>query len=189
MCAATGHGKTTVLIGLAKKAVKQGYRVLYIGTEQVVEMLAGTFGPINIDFVLKSEGVSLADCIGEDQYDIILYDYLGAESGANRSAQEWQIFRDQADYLSNFAIEHNACVLTAAQADISITDKKLTIGEIPNSGKYVSFAKHIIDKVSAAAYIIKKDEATYMVMIKARYKPMQTTPKVVFIDYVNKEVL
>lgn len=187
VAAPTGHGKTTVLIGLAKKAVKQGYRVLYIGTEQVIEMLANVFGPINIDFVLKPEGVKLSDCIGEDQYDVILYDYLGAESAAYGNAQEWQIYRDQADYLSNFAIEHNACVLTAAQANIDIVEKK--IEDIPNSGKNVSFAKHIVDKVSAAAYIVKKEEGVYMIMIKARYKPMRTTPQVVYIDYKNKEVL
>ena len=188
IAAPTGHGKTTILTALAKKSASQGYRTLYIGTEQVIEMLASSFGPINVDFVLKTEGIQLSDCIGEDQYDVIIYDYLGAESAAYGNAQEWQVFRDQANYLSNFAIEHNACVLTAAQANTDITDKKMNIGDISNSGKHVSFAKHIVDKISAGVYILRRDGLVYMIMMKNRYGLMITDPAIINIDYKNKEV-
>lgn len=189
VCAPTGGGKTTVLIGLAKKAVRQGYKVLYIGTEQEISQLLSVYGPLELDFIRKNNEITLQECIGEDSYDLVIYDYLGAESGANTTAQEWQIYRDQANYLSDFAITNDVCILTAAQADSKIKDKNLAPEDIPNSPAYVSFSKHIVDKISAGVYIIPKGTETYAVMMKNRYKPMVTDPRKIYIDYEGKRVL
>lgn len=188
ICAPTGGGKTTVLIALAKKAERLGYKVLYIGVEQDPLAIDDFLSNADIDFVWKNE-CTLQECIGDDSYDLVIYDYLGAESGANTSAQEWQVFRDQANYLSNFAIANNICILTAAQADHKIKDKNLTIEDIPNSPAFVSFSKHIVDKISAGIYIIPQGTETHAVMMKNRYKPMVTEPKQILINYQSKEVL
>lgn len=171
---------------MAKIAARKGYRVLFVGTEQPVEMLVPVFGGMDIDFVRKEEGVLLKDCIGDDEYDILIYDYLGAESGAGGSVAEWQVYRDQANYLSNLAIEKNICVLTAGQADIKITTIKPE--EVPNSGYYVSSSKHIIDKISGGVYLLKNETGSYLVMIKNRYGMVETGAHKIKIDYKNKEV-
>lgn len=174
---------------MAKLAVKQGYKVLLIGSEQPAEMIYPTLKGYDIDFVRKEETFTILDCIGEDSYDIVIYDYLGAESGANRdNFAEWQLYRDQANYLSELAISRNICVLTAGQADYKIFDAK-TVMDIPHNASLVSNAKQIINKVSAAVYLLRKDDATWMVMIKNRYGVMETTPKQIYLNYKDKEVL
>ena len=186
IAAPTGQGKTTLLLALAKRAVRQGYKVLYIGTEQPIVKLFEAIGPVDMDACRKESGDRFEDIIGDREYDVIIYDYLGAETAAYQDAQEWQIYRDQANWLSDYAIKNQVCILTAGQADTSILEKPL---EALHSAKFVSFAKHIIDKVSSAVYIVRIQGKVYMSMIKNRYFSfVEDTPEIC-IDYARKEVM
>ena len=170
ICAATGHGKTTFLIAMAKQAVKAGLKVLYIGSEQPAMILQEVMEGYDIDFVLN---------------DLIIYDYLGAESGANGKAQEWQVFRDDADFLSNLAVRTNSCILVGCQGTDDLNNIK-SFDEVKGS-KYVAFAKQIMNKVSSGAYLIRKDNVPYLKMIKNRYGEFKPeTMKLLGLDYKRK---
>lgn len=193
VAAPTGHGKTTFLLAMAKKAVRQGYKVLYIGTEQPAEIIIARLGePLDIDVCYKVSNDTLSDCIGDDTYDIIIYDYLGAEASAIVGKEEWRVLRDQADELSNYAIERNTCILTAAQADVGALAMKPGSSPndcIPNNGSAVSFAKHIVDKISAGAYLVKLYEGCVaMKVMKNRYGKSDDNVRLIRLDYENTEV-
>lgn len=185
VCAATGHGKTTFLIAMAKQAVEAGLKVLYIGSEQPAMILQEVMEGYDIDFVLK-DGYCMEECIGEEKYDLIIYDYLGAESGANGKAQEWQVFRDDADFLSNLAVRTNSCILVGCQGTDDLNNIK-SFDEVKGS-KYVAFAKQIMNKVSSGAYLIRKDNVPYLKMIKNRYGEFKPeTMKLLGLDYKTKK--
>ena len=185
ICAATGHGKTTFLIAMAKNAVNANLKVLYIGSEQPAMILQEVMEGYDIDFVLK-DGSSMEECIGEDKYDLIIYDYLGAESGANGKAQEWQVFRDDADYLSNLALRTNSCILVGCQGTDDLNNVK-DFSEIKGS-KYVAFAKQIMNKVSSGAYLNRKESKSYLKMIKNRYGEFKPeTMQLIGLNYATKK--
>lgn len=185
IAAPSGHGKTTFLLGMSKILVSKSYKVLYIGTEQTAIQLMDSVGRIDIDFVLKDE-VLLEDIfcdIEPNYYDVVIYDYLGAESGANTDKSEWQEYRDQCGALSSLAIKYNFALLTACQADPSLLDEP---NPASKSSKFISYAKHIQDKLDVGIYMWKNKSVTEWCMFKNRYHEKTETKYIMYLDYENK---
>ena len=191
IAAPTGHGKTTMLIAMAKLAARKHYRILYIGTEQEEDDIFQYFDDkYDIDIVRKHSMDTWPDVIGDAEYDLIIYDYFAADSMHGEG--EWGTLIHDMNTLADYAIDHHLCILTAMQADNSITRNPKE--EWLHEGGYLSFSKHVTDKMWAGVYIrqINDDILNDNVMIsmfKVRNKPKDDTSRTFKMDYRSKEII
>ena len=159
-CAGTGVGKTTLLLATAKKMAADGKKVLYITTEMSLVQLSYWLPEVETNL-----WIGTSDELEQDlsEYDVIVYDYLGADLA------DWDDLVDQAETLANVAIEYNIIVFTALQARPEIYDN--TKEENLSTNMFVAFSKGMINKMSGAAYIVKKNNQLYLYVMKNRYGP------------------
>lgn len=190
IAAPSGHGKTSFMISMSKLLASQKFKVLYIGTEQTEFELLDTFGRVNVDFILKDSSFTLNELFNDldTQYDVIFYDYLGAESGANdTNKSEWQVYRDQMDALHQLALSINCAIITACQATADI----LNAGPNPGArgSQFIAFSKNIQNSINLGIYLIRNSDNSgcNLSMFKNRYGRFNSAPIPVFMDYKSKQ--
>lgn len=192
IAAPTGQGKTTLLIAMMKRAARTGLKVLYIGVEQKISRFYEQVAGLPVIMIRKTEDMPMEELLAvtKELYDpdLVVYDYLGAESGVGIvGAQEWQVFRDYANKLSEYAIQNNIAILTACQAKNELlidwnTDKVHT-------SKYLSYSTSIATKVCAGVYLIKTGNYTAQLkMFKNRDGVFTNELACINLDYKLKEV-
>lgn len=172
VAAPTGRGKTSFLLAMARKLIDQGLKVIYVGTEQTVEDMYLSVGPLNLYYTLLPYGTfintEMVDYFKEKKFDVVIYDYLGGNGNINPALSDWRDLMEQVALLDAFAKENQVAILTAIQADDSIN--LIGAKDVPDTGQYISFSKHILDKVTVACYLIKEGESlAYLKCIKNRY--------------------
>lgn len=185
-CAGTAVGKTTLLLATAKALAANGNKVLYITTEMSLVQLCRWLPDIEPNlYIGTSDELTRID----NDYDVICYDYLGAEprpQDGNKS--EWQALRDEAHDLADLAIRTNCIIFTGLQANHEINKLDKDLLRTPH---YVAFGKSIINKVSGAAYIVREGTALNLYVMKNRFNQCNT--EVIdlnyYLDYATKSWL
>lgn len=157
-CAGTGQGKTSLLLALAKELAKRNFKVLFITIEQSLPSLEDVLD-VNDNFyysiVDETHTGTIADLISNDEpFDFILYDYIASEVG-NGTDLKWDALTNMAGLLSQYAIRHHAALITAAQADCKLQAAyRKDPAQLFETVEYISFAKHMVDKITGGAYLI-----------------------------------
>lgn len=168
--AATGVGKTSFLIATAKQLIEQGKKVAYISVEMAAEDLLEYLLGYDIDVyeweAEKDNWKEFETTMDECQFDIVLYDYIGAEGNVG----EWDKLVDFATGLTQLAIQYNIPVLTACQATIDIKKAKLN-DPLLTTTNFISFSKNIANKIASGIYIIPSNAPNqfYLINFKNRY--------------------
>ena len=159
--AATGVGKTTLLLSTAKadSRAHPNRKILFITTEQALCMLIPYFDEYdNIKF-----GTSINDFVDDEitHYDAIYYDYIASE--VQDGMDDWSGILSIATKIANYAKDTRTPIFTAAQAtyDIATADN-----DELRSTKFVAYSKGIVNKVAGAAYLLKDGNA---ITFKNRY--------------------
>lgn len=192
ICAQTNTGKTSLLIAMAKLAVKANLRTLYVCREEAWYEIARYFADSNQHFsdkltIAQYEDGDLQAKGIQGSYDVIFYDYLGADSyAATDNKAEWQVLRDAADALHRYAATHNTAIVTACQANVGL-DK--VIGQC-HDASYVSYSTKIMAKVDDAVYMAR-NEAGSLVMwqIKCRGRKRCDLLQLVHLNLETKEII
>lgn len=72
---------------MARKLIDQGLKVIYVGTEQTVEDMYLSVGPLNLYYTLLPYGTfintEMVDYFKEEKFDVVIYDYLGGNGNIN----------------------------------------------------------------------------------------------------------
>lgn len=151
--ACRGTGKTTVLLALAKKLANDGKKVLFITTEQSIEQVAINI-QVNENLYVGDTGQDIMGLTIDDGYDYIMYDYIGSEEV---DLSQWAGLINVANSLAEKAKELEAVIFTCCQADDKLEEQYRNDNSNASlfTGLYISFSKHIADKISGGAYLLK----------------------------------
>jgi len=187
IAAASGQGKTTFLLCMAREIAKQGWNVLFVGTEDETSVLYRHMGPVNLDYVLLPYGQFIDQELKDiaSNYDVLIYDYIGANGCQNTNVDQWQDLLYQTGVLDQFAKDQQVAILTAIQADDQLLE--VLPQNIPETKKYVSFSKHVIDKVTVACYLKKENDKVWLKCFKNRYGMMPHDLMLFEVDYAKKK--
>lgn len=183
--AATGVGKTSVMIGLGCALAKQGHKVLYIGTEDDTETIVGKMvanlcgvqvraNMTDDDKAAVANTLAVyGNCLAVDRYEDLNYNLAGAveqaaEQGyeyvfydylgaiAANTDREWRQLETLTDQLKRLAVRLKVCFFTAVQLSITVkTDKELP--EFVDE-RYLANSKGIARKADVAFNILRKTE-------------------------------
>lgn len=179
VASATGVGKTTFLLATAKEMARGGSKVLYLSIEMNLEQLIPYLPDEepNLD-VAEFDGKSW-DELKDTNYDIICYDYLGA------NLNDWDELIKEANSLAEFAKQQNIIIFTALQAKPEIGD--VLKEEELHTNVYVAFSKGMINKIAGAAYLVRRNQKLYLYVMKNRYAPINWNPiSMANLDYATK---
>lgn len=189
VCAARGVGKSTFLLASAKKIAEQGSKTLYLTVEQSFEQLMGYIPEIIPNFVLlefngeaKAWG-EIKEVIKEHKIEYVFFDYIGA------NLTNWDDLVREANMLAEVAKELGIIIFTASQADDALFEEFNNNPKSAklNTGCFVSFSKHIMDKVAGGAYLVRANGTTYMYCFKNRYGALNYSQiRVDGLDYSTK---
>lgn len=143
-------------------------------------------GPVDLDYVLLPYGQFIDQELKDiaSEYDVLVYDYIGANGCINTDVDQWQDLMIQAGMLDQFAKDYQVAILTAIQADYRILQKKP--GEVPDTTEFVSMSKHVIDKTTVACYLMKEDDVVSLRCIKNRYGIKPKNLLIFGVDYQKK---
>lgn len=177
--ACRGVGKTTLLLGLAKKLAAH-HKVLFVTTEQSIEQIGPFLGPVNDNFYFAE---SLNDFTEDflSTYEYVCYDYLGAETN---ELDDWNGLVQTCNRLAEYAKQTNSVIFTAAQADDKLTEEynNNRKSELLQTGIFVSFAKHMSNKIAGGAYLLKDGT---LINFKNRYG-VTGSHSIIELDYSTK---
>lgn len=188
ICACRGTGKSTFLLASAKKMAETG-KVIYITIEQSYEQLGSYLPKVseNLVIVMIDSDAQLQEVyklIEEIQPEAVFFDYLGA------LLTTWDDLTREAHIWAEMAKKLGILIFTANQADDKLHEEWLRDPKSIslNTGMYVSFSKHMIDKVAGAAYLVNMNNQTNMYCFKNRYNPLRIGGvNITGLDYKNKE--
>lgn len=176
--AATGVGKTTLLLSAAKadSRTHPDRNILFVTTEQALCMLTPYFD----EYDNITLGTSINDFIndGITHYDAIYYDYIASE--VQEGMDDWSGILSIATKIANYAKETRTPIFTAAQAtyDIATADE-----DSLRSTKFVAYSKGIVNKVAGAAYLLKDCN---VITFKNRYGIIPPNKQKYTLNYESK---
>ena len=190
VCAARGVGKSTFLLASAKKTSDAGIKTLYLTVEQSYAQL-NPYLPKVSEFLdiyefngEAKEWVQIKEIIKEYGFEYVYFDYIGA------NLTTWDDLVREANMLAEIAKELGIIIFTGCQADDGLLEEFLNNPKSAklNTGCFVSFAKHMMDKVAGGAYLVRpNDNDTYMYVFKSRYGALERTQfRVDGLDYSTK---
>ena len=187
VAASTGIGKTSFLIATAKQLIEQGKKVAYISVEMAAEDLLEYLLGYDI-FVYEWESdkdnwKEFEDIMEKRNFDIVLYDYIGAEGNIG----EWDKLVDFTTGLTHLAITYNIPVLTACQATVEI--KKVKNNDpLLTTTNFISFSKNIANKIASGIYIVPSNTSNqfYLYNFKNRYGIRPDHEIKVYLDRAKK---
>ena len=191
IAAGRGIGKTTFLLATAKHFAtldKTLYITIEQNTYQLEPYLQQNDNLAIYEMDKLDQWAEIEQIIALEQIKYVVFDYIGAILGDNDST--WLTLLNQANYIAEIAKKYNIIFVTACQAD-DLLFQEFVNNKDSNmlfTGRYVSFSKHIVDKVAGAAYLIKdKDDNVYLYNFKNRYAMLQSQPiKVNNLDFNSK---
>lgn len=167
LCAPSGHGKSTVMVALAKSVASDTNKVLYITVEQEPNEMLVRVGTPNANMYItrikstadiKCQWDDIKDYVKKNNISFIFYDYIGATGISDNAVSEMV---NEMNSLSDYAIDTKCGIITACQASLDLIEyytankDKTKPKDYLYTSKFIAFSKHIADKASAAFYIIK----------------------------------
>lgn len=190
VAAGTGVGKTSFLIATAKQLIEQGKKVAYISVEMAAEDLLEYLLGYDI-FVYEWESdkdnwKEFEDVMQKRNFDIVLYDYIGAEGNIG----EWDKLVDFTTGLTHLAITYNIPVLTACQATAEIRKTNLN-DPLLTTTNFISFSKNIANKIASGIYIVPSTISNqfFLINFKNRYGIRPDCEIKVYLDRAEKKWL
>lgn len=178
-CACRGVGKTTILLASAVAAAEEGKKVLFLTVEQSYVQLMPYLPLVddNLIVVEESEQINLKELdkiIKEENIEEVYFDYIGAASNVGN----WDELVYEAAALAELAKSNSIVIWAACQADDNLlkTYKDDPNNLLLNTGYFVSFSKHITDKIAGGVYLIRDEGRLVGYNYKNRYNALNTTP-------------
>lgn len=189
VCAARGVGKSTFLLASAKKVAEKEIKTLYLTVEQSYSQLSSYLPKVSefLDiYEFNGEAKTweeIKKVIQEYGYEYVFFDYIGA------NLTNWDDLVREANMLAEVAKELGIIIFTASQADDALFEEFNNNPKSAklNTGCFVSFSKHIMDKVAGGAYLVRANGTTYMYCFKNRYGALNYSQiRVDGLDYSTK---